>query len=763
MYNWQITSYSDPDLQFDYQLESLAQKIYFLQKTWLWEQKNPRILVTGAANWLAHYLLHVLTENIDIGEILAIDVGSRPDYLAARRYQEIRYIALQRRFKDLAEIVATFRPQLIFHADYIWNINRRNLSFLYERNVCQTEVLCDSAIAADVRRIVLFSDATIYGPGKEIASEETPPAPVLPLARSFLEVEQLAAEFHCPEKTAIYILRCAPLYGPMIPVGMMLLARLIADGILLGPPQTEQQQITAVSGRDLALAAFLIAMAPDPGYQTFNIAANPIGLDELFSRMAQYLPRQKVLGMTTRLAGIMKIGYQQEIRLPDNLLKFIGRFAEQSNNFFNQLRFEKRMPVLTPELIDYLLALRGLSNKRLRDSLGWQPEFSDDFLQATIEYAGKQGWHIKQHYPRQDLSEMVPVLDGVTAMTEALFAYSPESDDPATTYRVPLLNFDIDIKSLRILVERAWNYFWLSVIKGERPDTFGEALPQFFSSAGESILTLVRYEHSRARRLYPDSSQQQLKWLTKQIGSLDRKKLRFYVTVIVLNEIISKAYKRLQSYEALIQLLPDKNYGVFLASEIGDIGIVFKVKQGQLTVNFPRKQVEAISRSLYLPRRLSEFQKATRLHIALGVRLERFLSDLMAGTVIKGFVQQFGQEYLLSDSTKHYEMIGRAVRKSNINIYLFLNQSYRVAFGIRIAGKIIEMVAPDYIEMVNLLIEETNDYGEAIQMISKASAGKEEAAFFRIRTVRKLLGGMIAPSRLRKLLIKLLERAAGLS
>lgn len=73
MYSWQQNQNPDPNLDFHYDLEELSEKIFYLQNPWILNQSNFRILVTGAYNWLGHYILHILTENIGIAEILAID------------------------------------------------------------------------------------------------------------------------------------------------------------------------------------------------------------------------------------------------------------------------------------------------------------------------------------------------------------------------------------------------------------------------------------------------------------------------------------------------------------------------------------------------------------------------------------------------------------------------------------------------------------------------------------------------------------------
>lgn len=588
-----------------------------------------------------------------------------------------------------------------------------------------------------------------------------PKKPETLIGKSLQVTEEIAKQYHTPGKTEIYTLRPALLYGPMIPHGTMIIAKFMYDGLLIGPLENKSQKLATVSGKDLAIAAFLVAMAPNPGHQTFNIASEIVEIESLMKDIAQCIPREKIVGIKTRLANIMQIGYQDTIHIPEKFFRFLGHFTEQITHFMNQVRYEKRIPILNKHSVEYILQVRAISGKRLFDSLGWKPTYKKEHLQKSIEYALEFGWNFTNTLARENFADTMLLYDSVMNMVEELENYSIDSDE-YNYFPVPLLGFEIDVKSLWILLERAWSYLLLSFIKGGNKSKLSSTIPSIISSVSENILKIIRYEHSRAKRLYPNNGQQQVKWIFTQIGFVDQKRLKFYATITFLSQIIAKVSEFSLKYKDVLQILPSKNYGLFFASEIGDIGIIFKVKDGNIEVNFPRKNVEAISKSWYFNKRLSEFQKNSKLHIALGVRLEQFFSDIMSGNLIENIKKRFGKEYLLSDTGGHYQFLGKAVSKSDINICAFVNETKKVAFGIKLKDKKLELLEQPYIDMLNSMIHEFNDYKEIINMIEVASSQEEKVAFFRIKTVRQIIGGMIAPSRIKKVIFKLLERAAGI-
>ena len=759
---YQKNPYQDSNLGFCCDFDALAERLFYLRTNWLFENEGARILVTGARQWIGHHLLHILTQKLNFAEILAVDSVKLPDYLKMGRYKQVRYVSLSRKFQELQTLIGTFKPALIFHCDGVWNPNEQNTNKIYETNVCQTEILCQAAAQAHVKRIIFFSDSLIYGAGQEIVFEDHPLQPITFLGHSFAESEKIAQEYHDTQAIECYHLRFAPLYGPLISTGIMMLARLVANGLLLGFPQGMPKETSLVSGHDLALAAFLTAIAPKPNYRVFNVCSPKIETQQIIEKICALTPKQKILGIKTRLAEIIQFGYQDKVMLPRPWLEFMTSFYENSHDFLNQLRFVPQEAFISRALTTSLMSWRVMSSKRLADMLGWTPPVAWKQLEASlpIRNEAKENKHDKLP-SHKALPSLVSLFDGVAQLMDAIDGYRSDHTSSYQSLSIPLLELEMDSKSLWILMERSWSIFWFSALNwrgnGNKINIF-----QFLPMVAESILNLIRYEQDKACRLYPGDLKKQIDWLTLKIGELKGNKLRYYLNILIFCELISYAKEQLNHYKPLVQLLPEKNYGLLIVTEIGDVGVVLRVKQGQILIDFPRKQVDTLQHKGSFSRRLKEFQKMAKLHIVLGIRWETFLRDLLKGTIIESFRESFGRDYILSGTTDHYPMIARAVQKSNINTYLFLDKSNHAICGIRLRGRSMKMLSQDYLATINEMIDQWQDHKEVVQILSLTSQGEEEIAFFRVKTIRRLLGGMITPSRIHKLILKLLERASRL-
>lgn len=757
-YPWQINLQQEPLFNASYGLTQLAKGVSFLQQPWLCGVPGPRILVTGAGHWLARYLLHVITENVGLGEILAVDESPPPEFIETPRYREVRYRSSP--WTEMPGVIREFRPHLIFHANYVWDVHYRNTVELYETNILACEQLCKAATEAGVQRVILFSDAVVYGPDQEFASETAPLKPASPLAKSFQEAERVAQEYHLRNGTKIYHLRVGALYGPAIPLGVMAIAHLMAEGILLGPIENSERKVSIVSGQDMALAAFLLSMAHDPGHRIFNVVGETLPLSELLHRLAELLPKAKVMGFRSRLAGIMKIGYQEEISLPAGWLKFVGHIYHNATDFLNQMRFFRKKPDVTREMLDYLFQIGSISGTRLKDTLGWSPGAHPKFWESSVGYLAEHGERLfRIPSPRQeaesDLSRRLALLDTAVDIAESLGRYSPGANE--TVFSLSQIACELDIKSLWILREKCWNRVLLSLFRSNPSSRLTILWPELSSWLQERILTLIRYEQSRARRKFPEDLAEQVKWLGQQIGGLNLQRLKFYATVALIGDVVQRVSDWAANYRQLLLLLPEKNYGLFLADDHGDIGVVFQVKDGEVKIQFPRKQVDAISRADYLSRRLAEFKKSARLHIALGVKLDKLISDATAGSLLQSIVHNFGSDYLLSEGSDYYELIGHMLKETPKNLYLFVDKG-KAVFGVWLRNNTMEMVESSYLTMVNTLLENM-PVDEVVEMLKNASSGQEQAVFADMATVKRLLEGMMAPSLLRKLLLAILGRA----
>ena len=613
-------------LNLEYDYDSLVKRFYFLQNTWLATHKTPRILITGANSWLAHYLLTILIPYKTREEVLLIDAEQRADYLQLGNFQKLKYIQLNSKLQDLQKIIKEFCPQLIFHCDYIWKASKKNLKELYETNVLQVELLCSIAQEVGVERVILFSDSQIYGKENSIAEEKQNLCPQNYIGKSFQLAEEIAWEYYSYNKLGAYHVRMAPLYGHIIPTGIMSVAHLIEQGFLLFAPTEIPEKVSVLSGKDLALGAFLLAFAPRLNYRVFNLATSEIELLTLLKYISESLPKNKIFGINSRLASIMKIGYQDQVRMPINILQFLAGFRERTTDFFNQIRLEKEEEKLTKDKIDYISSLRVFSQKRIYNTLGWYSSFDPEYLKQCVGDSKKYLWNQKKEVTDKNFLDIENFHDKVGEVVNTLSKYNYQ-DAQYEFLTLPLLNFKIDTKSLFILVERAWSCLWMAVIKEQKGNNI-KKIQQAFPEIGKKILKMVQYEHGKAKRLFPDNKAKQVKWLFKQLGELDRQKLGFYSKVIIISNIIKKIHEILKKYQKLSSLLPLKNYGIFFTSKIGDIAIVCNVEKKNIAVNFIRKQIDIISQAQSLEKKLKEFKKKAHLHIVLGGNLDQFFMDI---------------------------------------------------------------------------------------------------------------------------------------
>ena len=170
----------------------------------------------------------------------------------------------------------------------------------------------------------------------------------------------------------------------------------------------------------------------------------------------------------------------------------------------------------------------------------------------------KKWWNIHYEKISDSLEPTVSLFDGVMKVVEILGSYQPGISQATTLLELPLLNIQIDVKSLWILVEVGWNQFILNMVKGKASHKLTHVLPEWLSTMSKSFSQLMRYQYYRAQQLHPDDFPQQAKYLFTEIGSLDRKRLRCYATAICLCFLIEKIHLLLQDYKFLLSLLPEK-------------------------------------------------------------------------------------------------------------------------------------------------------------------------------------------------------------
>jgi UDP-glucose 4-epimerase len=154
-------------------------------------------------------------------------------------------------------------------------------------NVEGTRHVAEAAAAAGVRRLVLASTTSVYGPtGGQAASEDTAPAPDSWYAESKLEAERVARAIGRQSGLEIVILRLSAVYGPRVRGNYRRVLRAMAHGrfVSMGPGRNLR---SLVADADAACAFALAARHPAAAGHIFNVADGPAHtVDEILGAMA---------------------------------------------------------------------------------------------------------------------------------------------------------------------------------------------------------------------------------------------------------------------------------------------------------------------------------------------------------------------------------------------------------------------------------------------------------------------------------------------
>src|ERR687894_174534 len=258
-----------------------------------------RVVVTGAAGFVGS---HVCEELAARGhEVVGID-GFTPFY--SRGLKERNVAALRRvpaftlRERNLLD-----RPGLahvLQGADAICHLAGRpgvrgGAPVLFEAgNVRTTEAVMHSAARADVRRVLLASSSSVYGPAAHPVREDDPLRPLSPYARSKLRAELVAGRLARRHGLELVTLRYFTVYGPRQRPDMAF-ARFVRTALeggempLLGEGR-QTRDFTYVG--DAAEATALALERARPG-SVYNVAGGrPVALADALGLLGAALGRE---------------------------------------------------------------------------------------------------------------------------------------------------------------------------------------------------------------------------------------------------------------------------------------------------------------------------------------------------------------------------------------------------------------------------------------------------------------------------------------
>ena len=178
-----------------------------------------RVVVTGAAGFVGSHLCDELVARGH--EVVGID-GFTPFYARALKERNVAALRGVRTFSlhernllDQAGLASVLEG-----ADAVCHLAGRpgvrgGAPVLFEAgNVRTTEAVMHSAARAGVRRVLLASSSSVYGPAARPVREDSPLRPLSPYARSKLRAELVAGRLARRHGLELVTLRYFTVYGP---------------------------------------------------------------------------------------------------------------------------------------------------------------------------------------------------------------------------------------------------------------------------------------------------------------------------------------------------------------------------------------------------------------------------------------------------------------------------------------------------------------------------------------------------------------------
>ena len=212
-----------------------------------------------------------------------------------------------------------------------------------------------------VRNWVIASAAEVYGSVDGAATEDSPTRPVIPYGEIKLRVER-AFRVLADNGARVVILRIGEVYAPRGRLADELCGRL--RGGFLPWPGHGQVPVSFVHVDDVAQAFLCATRASDGGVSIYNVADDePTTWRRFLEQLAARLHSRKPVYLPLPLSR----GYAAAARLGAAL--------------------RRRETPVSPYLLRLLTTPKALSNRRIRDRLGFRPCFAncERGLEAMID------------------------------------------------------------------------------------------------------------------------------------------------------------------------------------------------------------------------------------------------------------------------------------------------------------------------------------------------------------------------------------------
>jgi UDP-glucuronate 4-epimerase len=261
-----------------------------------------RIGVTGAAGFLGSHLCERLLA--DGHEVLGVDAFTR-FYARELKEANVAHLRPAPGF-DLAEVNLLGAPALpgaLAGLDAVCHLAgrpgvRHGFPAIYEAgNVRTTEAVMSAAARAGVRRVLLASSSSVYGPAAGRVSEDAPLHPLSHYGRSKRRAELVARRLARRHGIELVILRYFTVYGPRQRPDMAF-ARFVTAA-LGGEPMPllgDGRQVRDFTYVGDAAEATALAVSRGVSGATYNVAGGrPATLEHALAALGEHLGQTPVL------------------------------------------------------------------------------------------------------------------------------------------------------------------------------------------------------------------------------------------------------------------------------------------------------------------------------------------------------------------------------------------------------------------------------------------------------------------------------------
>ena len=250
----------------------------------------------------------------------------------------------------------------VFHLAAKLHINNPDPSLVkeYERvNVEGTKTIVDASVAANVKRVILFSTINVYGngqPGQEFFENNLiDPQTLYTKTKAKAEEIVLNARSVLDEKPLGVVLRLAAIYGPGMKGNYVSLLKGLKQGWFI-PIGSGKNRRTLIYVDDAIQAAELAARHPEAAGNIYNLTDGRVySLGDIIHAMCAALNRRP-----------------PRIHLPAAPIRFGLGLLEDLFHFLKH-----RFPI-GRQTIDAMLDDRAVSGDKIQQDLGFKPQIELD-------------------------------------------------------------------------------------------------------------------------------------------------------------------------------------------------------------------------------------------------------------------------------------------------------------------------------------------------------------------------------------------------